>query len=416
MNPILKLFIPVILLGLSSQNAYSQEVDNVIGKKLTINSKVLGENRDIQIYFPESYVSSDKHYPVLYILDGQRLFLQGVSILKTFRNQTKISPEFIVVGINNQYPQRFENFTKADFLQFIDKEVIKHVDSTYRTTKERILYGWEFAGAYVVESLISKANLFSGHIAASPYPVHETWFDKKTRLEQLETKLNKGLDSHLYFAVSTEEPSVKIGTDKLNALLKKQAPDSLRWTYRIIPDEQHLSTAHAAMYQGLRSYFYAYEVFNIGGLDQFEKAGGLKNFYTYTKQRAKRFGFSQEPDTWSMFTIVRNAMRANNIDKFVDYMKEFNQYNWLTQINLDRASSIAQFYAQHQHFDSALKVYKTLAVKHQDSAKIQSDIGKIYISLSNKKLAKQHLKTALDLAIKTNDENTSQYKKALEAL
>ena len=38
---------------------------------------------------------------------------------------------------------------------------LPYVDENYRTTSERILFGWEFAGAYVIESLISKPEFFS---------------------------------------------------------------------------------------------------------------------------------------------------------------------------------------------------------------------------------------------------------------
>ena len=138
-------FFNYILLLFIVFNSYSQVEDNVFGKKFSIDSKVLDESRDIQIYFPKSYSSSKKEYPVLYILDGQRFQMQGVSILESFL-RNKLSHELIVVGINTKYPNRYRHFQKTDFLEFMEKELIAHIDKTYRTTNERILYGWEFAG------------------------------------------------------------------------------------------------------------------------------------------------------------------------------------------------------------------------------------------------------------------------------
>ncbi len=66
-----------VLLFLIVFISYSQESDNVTGKKFTIESKILGEKRDIQIYFPDSYNTSKKDYSVLYILDGQRYTCLG---------------------------------------------------------------------------------------------------------------------------------------------------------------------------------------------------------------------------------------------------------------------------------------------------------------------------------------------------
>ena len=45
----------------------------VIGKWLTIQSAVLGEERQLVVFLPRSYeTDSDKRYPTLYALDGVR--------------------------------------------------------------------------------------------------------------------------------------------------------------------------------------------------------------------------------------------------------------------------------------------------------------------------------------------------------
>jgi len=411
-----KLFLLLMLIAQMLQVVQAQEIDNIIGKKFFLKSEILGETRNIQIYLPESYHSSQLEYPVLYILDGQRLFLHGISILQTFRNTVKISPEFIVVGINNKYPDRFNHFQKPDFLDFIEKELIDFVDKNYRASNERILYGWEFAGAYVLESLISKPKLFSGHIAASPYPIDETWFSEKTRLELLKDEFNTGLSSHLYFSVSSGEVTVKAGTDRLNALLTAKKTDSMRWKYRIISDEQHLSTSIATLYQGLKDYFYGYEIFQIDGLNQFLNAGGIKNFYEYNKTRAERFGFSEKPKPWSMFTIVRNAMRADNFNQFKLFMNEFKSSDMIQKISLRESNSIAQYYLQNKHYDDAINVYQTMAKANPDNARIQNELGNIYLILNQKKIAKMYYKKAVELAEKFKDENLSEYEKDLAEL
>jgi len=399
---------------INSKELYSNESDNIIGKKFTISSKILAEDRDIQIFLPESYHSSEQRYPVLYILDGQRLFTLGVSLSQSFRSTVKMSPEFIVVGINNKYPDRFSNFVKAEFLEFIDQELIASVDQNYRTTKERILFGWEFGGAFAIESLISKPTLFSGHIAASPYPIDETWFAKQNRIEQLKSMLEPGLKSYLYVAVSEDEGSVLVGTEKLNTLLDQKAPDQLRWIYRVLPGEEHLSTPHASLFQGLKNYFYGYKVFQISGLDQFQKAGGLNNFYAYNKIRAQRFGFDEKPEIWSMFTIVRNAIRADNFEQFELFMNEFKSSDLLTKIKLSRSTLIAQYYLQYKQNNKAIGVYKIMATANPDNAKIQHELGKIYLSMNNKESAKVYYQKAVELAEKSKDKKLSAYQKDLK--
>ena len=92
------LFVLIFIFSLAgfSQNSIQ---DNVVGVNLTINSKFLKENRKIQVYLPDGYSKSNKKYPVIYLLDGQRYFLYGVTLdrlLKHFR----MTPDFIVVGIS----------------------------------------------------------------------------------------------------------------------------------------------------------------------------------------------------------------------------------------------------------------------------------------------------------------------------
>jgi len=415
-NIVVLLVMLLVMLGVISPALHSQEMDNVIGKKFSIASKVLAENRDVQIYLPEGYHSSTKKYPVLYILDGQRLFTLGVSLSQSLRSTVKVTPEFIVVGINNQYPDRFNHFTETDFSAFIEKELLPHVEKNYRATNERILFGWEFAGAYVIETLAKKPTLFSGHIAASPYPVAETWFAKQSRVEQLEDKLQSNLDSYLYFTVSEGENGVIGGTDKLNELLTTKTPQQLRWTYRVIPDEEHLSTAYATMFQGVKNYFYGYQIFQIDSLKHFNEAGGLKNFYAYNKHRAQRFGFSEQAEPWSMFTIVRNAIRADNFEQFDLFMNEFKSTDMLEKIKLSRANSIAQYYLENKQYQGAIEVFEIMAKANPENAKIQNELGDAYLSLNQKSITKKYYQRAVELAKKSKDKRLIEFQQDLDNL
>ena len=84
-----------IILGLNT-NVRSQNTPtlNSLGLNYAITSTILNEDRQIQIYTPDNYNDTDKSYPVLYLLDGQRLFPLGVSLLKSF-TQFQQTPEFI---------------------------------------------------------------------------------------------------------------------------------------------------------------------------------------------------------------------------------------------------------------------------------------------------------------------------------
>jgi enterochelin esterase-like enzyme len=48
--------------------------DLTIGERLTVRSKVLGEDRTMFVALPNGYHESGARYPVLYVLDGEFFF------------------------------------------------------------------------------------------------------------------------------------------------------------------------------------------------------------------------------------------------------------------------------------------------------------------------------------------------------
>ncbi|RYD78584.1 MAG: hypothetical protein EOP53_10975 [Sphingobacteriales bacterium] len=114
----------------------------------------LNRNRRIWIYLPSSYASSKKHYPVLYMHDGQNVFDEytsgygewGVdecldSIMQNGKN------ECIVVGIDNgprrlnEYnPFNNERFGEGEgksYAAFLAETLKPFIDGHYRTLKDK---------------------------------------------------------------------------------------------------------------------------------------------------------------------------------------------------------------------------------------------------------------------------------------
>ena len=149
---------------------------------------------------------------------------------------------------------------------------------------------------------------------------------------------------------------------------------------------------------------------------KFQQAGGLEHFYAYNKARAKRFGFSEKPEAWSMFVIVRNAIRADSFDQFEIFMDEFKSTNMIKEIQLGRAISIAKFYLQYKKYKQAIKLYKTLAEQNSANANIQNKLGDIYLTLDDRKTAKIYFKKAVELAEISKDKKLNEYKNKLNSL
>lgn len=171
-------------------------------KIIKFDSKILSETRSINIHIPNSYSISEKRYPVIYSLDGEytKLSLNGTLDYYSFWDKT---PECIVVSIDQNYLDTIENKYKRwidcsyswdsglpknkgiDFKEFISKELIPFIDSSYRTTDFRTIIGHSFTANYVNYFLLDEEPLFTGYVAISPYYASNGLDSLKTIVENL---------------------------------------------------------------------------------------------------------------------------------------------------------------------------------------------------------------------------------------
>lgn len=363
---------------------------NTLGNNYTIKSEILKEDRLIQIFTPESYEKTDKEYPVLYILDGQRLFPFGVSLLKSF-TQFKQTPEFIIVGITNKYPNRFNHFIDKEkkFLTFIEKDVIPFVHSKFRASDERLIFGWEYGGSFVVQTMVDRPNLFNAYIAASPFPL-----DQKINQIGNFFSSNVSFDKTLYFSVSPNENDVNIGTENLDSILKLKAPKTFKWSYKKLMNEEHRSTPYSTIYFGLIDYYQYYPELQFHNLDEFTNAGGLDYVYGYYQKRALKFGFSEELSDWTMFSLTRNAIRADDFKEFEKLVNEFEPTEFISRLKVSRACTIPEFYLKHKEYNKAINLFLFLAEKHPNAQRPLNGLGDTYKELNKERKASMYYKKA----------------------
>jgi len=108
----------------------------------TFHSAVAGEEVSYLLYLPPGYETSSRRYPVVYWLHGlggtQRESFGFVSRLHQ-GIQAGSAPEMIVVGVNGRamsmYADSFDG--KVPMESVIVKDLVPHVDATYRTIDDR---------------------------------------------------------------------------------------------------------------------------------------------------------------------------------------------------------------------------------------------------------------------------------------
>ncbi len=166
--------------------------------------------RTLRIGLPESYDSSDKKYPVLYMFDGQNIFSDHRSALyhtwcvnpalEQLYAQKRLDREWIVVGIDHR-PDRFDEYTPWDFpgadiynphgrrtIDVIVEDIIPYINKNYRTLttpQDTALAGASLGGlmalyaARIYPNVIGRYGAFSPTIMWSDYKLYPHW-DKAT--------------------------------------------------------------------------------------------------------------------------------------------------------------------------------------------------------------------------------------------
>ena len=238
-----------------------------IGETFTIDSKILGERRRINVYPPPGYAGSrDPRVPVLYMPDGGMAedFLHVAGLVQVSVGNGTMRP-FLLVGIENTErrrdmtgPTQNEEDKKiaphvggsAAFRRFLREELMPEVKRRYRTTDETAIVGESLAGLFVVETFLLEPDLFDTYIAFDP----SLWWNHQGLLKGAAERLRSrpGLEKTLYFASSNEKGIIE-GTERLAEILSKSSPPRLHWHYERMPEETHGTIYHPAALRAFRA-------------------------------------------------------------------------------------------------------------------------------------------------------------------
>jgi predicted alpha/beta superfamily hydrolase len=258
----------VLTVGVQA-NAEVKASPLVIGDTFTIDSKILGETRRINVYPPPGYAEShDLRVPVLYMPDGGMAedFLHVAGLVQVSVGNGTMRP-FLLVGIENTQrrrdmtgPTRNEEDKKIaphvggsePFRRFIRDELMPQVKSRYRTTQETAIVGESLAGLFIVETFLLEPEMFDTYIALDP----SLWWNNKelvkTAAERLRARPN--LEKTLYMASSDEKQIVE-DANQFAEVLTKNAPSKIHWHYERMPEEKHSTIYHPAALKAFRAVF-----------------------------------------------------------------------------------------------------------------------------------------------------------------
>jgi len=245
------LFILVSLSSCSNTPKYNDPIP--IHDEFTIESKQVGETRNINVWTPPEYKTSTDSLPVMYMADGGIKDEDFPHIANTIAELIKAKkiPPMILVGIANT--QRRRDLTgptevakdkeiapivggSEKFRAFIKEELFTEINRRYRTTSEKSIIGESLSGLFVVETFFLSPNMFDNYIAFDPSLWWNNHYLVKTVKEHLVNFPKMG--KRLWFAGSGEENISKY-TNDLEEILKIENQSNLEWKYSPEQKEEH---------------------------------------------------------------------------------------------------------------------------------------------------------------------------------
>lgn len=347
----IRIFVGLLFVGTNILAQENNTIKNVVvkeqkisplvnGSAFIIQSKILNEDREIHMYLPQNYDTSNKKYPVLYVLDGESEFHQITGIVNELSIGGRIQ-EMIVVGIPNFSPRlhRIRDFGRApnkllekyaslglkadNFIAFLEKELIAHINQNFRTDNFRILSGKSLSGNFTVDLMLRKPDLFEAYIASSP--VIGSNDDLVYRKAKIQFSKKKSFNKFLYFSMANESLGnyelIQRPIPNFIKLLEENAPSDLNWNYRHFPEENHSTIGLITNYYALVKLYESWRPPSFSSIQDFKDQGGI----SYLKENYKKSEFfgSKVTDSlpqghiMSLAAIYRKEKKFKELKQFI---------------------------------------------------------------------------------------------------
>ncbi|TVZ25205.1 putative alpha/beta superfamily hydrolase [Gillisia sp. Hel_I_86] len=219
----------------------------------TIDAPKLDTIKKIWIYLPESYNTSNKKFPVLYLQDAQNLFNAHISYAGEWKVDEALDSlklDLIVIGIEHGNEKRVDELTpfphpehkggKAnDYLEFILKTLKPKVDSLYNTStiaENTFIGGSSLGGLFSYYATLKHPDVFGKAIIFSP----SFWYSEDIFDLTESIKSNSFSKTELYFRAGEKESETMVPLMfKMKELLSCKLNSEAQLNIASIPNGEH---------------------------------------------------------------------------------------------------------------------------------------------------------------------------------
>ncbi|WP_158795846.1 alpha/beta hydrolase [Pedobacter sp. L105] len=254
-----KLMGSVILITLLSFSPGYSQVKSVspspFGEKEIVtwdySSKVIGEDYTIYVHFPPGYDTTKTSYPVLYMTDGDWNMTVAMNCFRMLR-QDYLTNEPLIVGIGygnrtNKRSRDLEPSTGApNFIKFIAQEVMPFIQSKYRVTDQKALYGYSYGGVFTSYVLFEHPGLFNDIFIGAPGNG-----DLTLRADKY-FATHKELKGKIFLGAGSYEPGTVSKIEQFKQYMDQKKLPDLQVLTAVVPSAGHGAALAPVMQSGMK--------------------------------------------------------------------------------------------------------------------------------------------------------------------
>ncbi len=240
-----------------------------------------------------------------------------------------------------------------NFLEFLSGELKPYLEENYRTRPYSILIGHSLGGLFANHALVHRPEVFNAYVSISP----SLWWDEQRLVAQADSAFDHAdeLVGDFYMTMGNEGNDMLGGALKFAGVLEEKAPDSFRWEFNHMDEEDHGSVPFRSTYYGLEKIF---EGWNLHDPISLYIAGGLVAIDRYFERASERFGYERSASNRNLSQIGSYALEEKNA------------------------------------FD-ADAVYSRIVARNPNSAPAHHGLGEAHAMMGHRELAIEHYQQAL---------------------
>ncbi|HAS45700.1 MAG TPA: hypothetical protein DCS93_34780 [Microscillaceae bacterium] len=365
----------------------------VVGQKLKLYSKVLGEEKELYLALPPKYQEQVQTYPVVLVLEAEYLFETTASTIKLLQDRSKM-PQSIVVGLANGKRNKRNELAFSThggkpkaYLQFIKDELIPYIEENYRANAHRTIIGLSPTNGLLFEAFWSAPQVFKGYIALS---THWEWPPAKgvTMVDKFIQTITQPDYPAASIYMGTADGDMRYSQQSYrNAIDKLNQKPATKVNYQVdlLKDEEHYAMAIVGIRRGFKLIYPHQEWDFPKASDSKHPVAHLKKHYTHLSQQ---YGFEVYP--------VEDSHTYSNCLSGMAY----NFARWKHKYT--NTQTIALLELSIGYYPNSANLHKMLAEAYQRGGQ--------------KKMATQKAQKAIKLAAKYYPDELKHYKQQLEKI